>query len=452
MTIKYIQVKGILLLCAIFFSVNLYADKDAVSGRVCNTSEFDPNKTFLTFYGDSLGDQVDLGAYGYFGWEFYLITQKPEIDWNVQNLAVSGDTTNNTYDLIKFCTGPDKRANFRTADNVAIEIGGNNYRDNSVMLTYMPWKMGDVEERVTYNTRAIIRMLRNPLRNKKVLVMGNFPAMAKSPSLGDVGDYFKWFQYSPDGQIVVHNSEINKARLETQFGNGLVDLLKNIVVNINQIYNDFLTVLFKDWADEALLKLKSQADFTDIHTPTGQDDWYWKWIRDATKNKITHVASIGLMYHQGPLQAMANEENNYEHTFVYHDPAGHKQDVSVQYTKGGVDFLPLYMHFNFYPDSLAGFPYVANPILYSDPVHVNHFGYFYWAFHLAPKIESLGWQNMPATANYNGENCRVWNCGKAQDPPYGAEIIDEIKPEPVVPPPNPIDWLLLFCLFFGKCW
>lgn len=66
----------------------------------CNTmfepghpEAFEPNKTFLTFYGDSLGDLINEFAYGYFSWDQYLTLMYPAVEWNVQNLAHSGDTT-----------------------------------------------------------------------------------------------------------------------------------------------------------------------------------------------------------------------------------------------------------------------------------------------------------------------------------------------------------------------
>lgn len=176
---------------------------------ICNTINFDPDNTMITFYGDSLGDYVDEPGYGYFGWDTYLSIQNPNVNWKIQNLATGGWTTRNVHDRIKICSSTNaNRGVFKTADNVAIEIGGNDYRDNIALLMWMPWKLGAVDQRVTYNTRVLVRMLRNPLRRKKVLVMGNFPAISKSPTLGNYSDYFIYFKYWPTGQLLNAGEEL----------------------------------------------------------------------------------------------------------------------------------------------------------------------------------------------------------------------------------------------------
>src|SRR5690606_38892764 len=52
-------------------------------GNNCRT-DFDNDRTFLTFYGDSLGDYVDHPWYGAVGWEGYLSWHKPNIRWDIQ--------------------------------------------------------------------------------------------------------------------------------------------------------------------------------------------------------------------------------------------------------------------------------------------------------------------------------------------------------------------------------
>lgn len=128
----------------------------------CVQTNFDPNQTLVTFYGDSLGDLIDNDFYGYFGWETYLTAHNPGINWKIQNTAVGGWTTRDVYDLIKDCSSSEaNRKAYKTADNVAFEIGGNDYKDNLLLLMWMPWKLGAVDQRVTYNTHVIVRMLRN---------------------------------------------------------------------------------------------------------------------------------------------------------------------------------------------------------------------------------------------------------------------------------------------------
>jgi hypothetical protein len=72
---------------------NIISDRTSVKPNnpdpdSCQT-DFDPNSTLITFYGDSLGELIRLPLYGYFGWEWYLTTQEPRVRWDVQNFAVS---------------------------------------------------------------------------------------------------------------------------------------------------------------------------------------------------------------------------------------------------------------------------------------------------------------------------------------------------------------------------
>ncbi len=88
----------------LFSALNIHAYRTSVVPfnadiNPCQT-DFDPNSTLVTFYGDSLGELVSLPLYGYFGWEWYLTTQEPRVRWDVQNLARTGSRTQQVYDLI----------------------------------------------------------------------------------------------------------------------------------------------------------------------------------------------------------------------------------------------------------------------------------------------------------------------------------------------------------------
>ncbi|TGL18631.1 SGNH/GDSL hydrolase family protein [Leptospira yanagawae] len=424
-----------------FHSISVYAQS-----AQCITNTFNKDKTFLTFYGDSLGDLIDSPLYGYFGWDFYLSTQYPNINWNVQNFAVSGFTTENVYNLIQLCTNSLNRNHYQTAENVALEIGGNDYIMNVAMLVYMPWKFDAVDHRVTENTRILIRMLRNPLRNKKVLLMGNFPTLAKSPTLGDYPRYFAPFKHIPNGQIFDKAKEFEEAKKNEENQEITNSVIQAIVTYVIDLFTGALGT-----ALSLLLTAEEYISNTaeNYSNPTGQDDWYWRWHGENVRNPLTHAVSVGLMTHQRSLEVMAVEENNYAGTFVY-SQAGFS-DVTIQYQPGGVSFLPLYFYFIRHIDASLGDPYVANHNLYSDPIHINHIGYYLWSTILARRVVENGWHNLPQEANYGGEVCKVPNCGKAQAPPFGQEIIDPPAPV-VIEEPNDIDWILFLCLFTGKCW
>lgn len=88
----------------IFPFLNILGDRtsikpDSKEPDACQT-DFDPNSTLITFYGDSLGELVSLPLYGYFGWEWYLTTQEPRVRWDVQNLARTAWTTKSVWELI----------------------------------------------------------------------------------------------------------------------------------------------------------------------------------------------------------------------------------------------------------------------------------------------------------------------------------------------------------------
>ncbi len=333
------------LLIIIFPSKNAFADRTSVTlqgeeSLRCQT-DFDPNSTQITFYGDSLGDWIDFPfGYGYFGWEWYLSVHEPGIRWDIQNLAVGGNTTHSVYELIRECSASDiKRNNFRTADNVAIEIGGNDYKDNIAILYYMPWKFGDVDARVTHNTRVIVRALRNSLRNKKIILMGNFPVIAKSPILGDAGDYFTFWKYLPNGQITDKNKIYEETRIHNQFSEAMSASFMALLEGTKQIYDllvDFLAPLHG--ADLTKLLIAEPA----LNSRTGKDLWYWKHLAEW-KETPTSLMSIGMMFHQLSLMKMTDEENTNE--YAYEHKATNVVYPTVIYRAGRVKFVPLFGRF-----------------------------------------------------------------------------------------------------------
>lgn len=276
--------------------------------------------------------------------------------------------------------------------------------------------------------------------------MGNLPTIAKSPTLGDYPKYFAPFKYIPNGQIFDKAKEFEEAKQNEENEEDAKPIIQAIVTTVIDFFTVGLgTALSIILSAEEYIS-RTEADYSNL---TGQDDWYWRWHGENVKNPFTHAVSLGLMSHQHSLEVMAEEENNYSGTFVYTQPGF--SDITIQYQPGGVSFLPLYYFFIRHVDAGLGHPYVANQNLYSDPIHVNHIGYFLWSTILARRVVENGWQDLPPQANYGGELCRVWNCGRAQNPPYGQVIVDP-NPPVVVVEPDPIDWVLLLCLFTGKCW
>lgn len=242
--------------------------------------------------------------------------------------------------------------------------------------------------------------------------MGNFPTLAKSPTLGDYPKYFASFKYIPNGQIFDKAKEFEEAKQNAEnqeIANTVIQSIFSYVVN--QFLAGLETALSLILSAEEYIR-RTAEDYSNL---TGQDDWYWRWHGENVKNPLTHVLSLGLMSHQHSLEVMAQEENNDSGIYVY-SQAGFS-DITIQYQPGGVSFLPHYYDFIRHVDTRLGHPYVRNHNLYSDPNHVNHIVYFLWSTIFARRIVENEWHNFPQEANYGGELCRVWNCGRAQNPP-----------------------------------
>ncbi|AYV57999.1 LIC10707 family hydrolase [Leptospira kmetyi] len=417
-----------------------------------NPESFEPDKTFLTMYGDSLGDFVNEGLYGYFGWDKYLTLMNFGIAWNVQNLAIGGYTTENVYNFIRDCAySYERRINFKTAPNVAFEIGGNDFWHNSIMLTFMPWKFSAVVGRVAFNTKSILYQLRNPRRDKNVLVMGNFPNLSYSPTLGNINNYFVPLATHPDGLFSYNmdklHEEQQKAMLQDAeaaavallpYGwlgllfmpidmNELHGEFVQAIIGIKQAYNNALATIQIQTGIEELEILHIQIKNTGI-SPTNQDEWYWLWLH-TIKNNISMVTSLGMLFSQGLLEQTAEE-------------------VNAKY--GKVHFLPMYHLFIRQNDCFHfGQCWVANPWLYQDQVgHLNYIGYTVWAGALASKVTQLDWHNSLKNGppHYNGA------VSIPGDDTVVTSLPEEQAPQPVQVDPLPIDILLLICLFTGKCW
>ncbi|TGM98120.1 LIC10707 family hydrolase [Leptospira yasudae] len=417
-----------------------------------NPESFEPNRTFLTMYGDSLGDFVNQGGYGYFGWDKYLTLMNFGVSWNVQNLAVGGYTTYDVYTLISECarTAP-RRFNFKTAPNVAFEIGGNDFWHNSIMLTFMPWKFSAVVGRVAFNTKSILYQLRNPRRDKNVLVMGNFPNLSYSPTLGNTNSYFTPLATHPDGLFSYNMNKLHeeqqRAMLQEVQAAAIAVLpfgwlgLLYIPIDMNELHGDFVQAIIgiKQAYNNALATIQIQTGIEELGilrikiqntgtSPTGQDDWYWTWLH-TIKNNISMVTSLGMLFSQGQLEQTVAEVNS---------------------KYGKVHFLPMYHLFLHQRDCFEfGQCWVANPWLYQDQVgHLNYIGYTVWAGALAAKVTELGWHNslQNGPPKYNGA------VSIPGDDTVVTPLPEEQAPQPVQVDPLPIDILILICLFTGKCW
>lgn len=434
--------------------------KHFVEDTDCNTQfnnndpeSFEPSKTFLTMYGDSLGDFIDEPAYGYFGWDQYLTLMNFSVEWNVQNLAIGGYTTKSVYEFIAGCAlTPERRINFKTAPNVAFEIGGNDFWHNALLLTYMPWKFSSVVGRVAFNTKSILYQLRNPRRNKDILVMGNFPNLSYSPTLGNMNQYFSPMATQPDSGFSYNMSQLqseqkNAMREEEEASiltllppTGWITLLY-MPIDLDHLHTEFVeSILYiKEAYNRVIVNLEIQTGIEELDmlrtqiknagtSPTMQDDWYWLWLH-RVKNNVSMVTSLGMYFSQGAIEQAA-------------------QEVNGKY--GKVQFLPLYHLFIRQRDCFEfGQCWVANPWLYQDQIgHLNYIGYTVWAGALSAKVIELDWHNSLRNGppHYDGA------VSIPGDDTVVVALPEEQPPQNVEVEEWPIDFWILVCIFTGKCW
>lgn len=373
-------------------------------------------RTNVTWYGDSWGDYVDNPGYGYLDWETYFGMHRPDVDWRIQNLAIGGWTTGDVYSQIVDCAGsPEFRNQYKTASNVVLEIGGNDYVAHIPAMLWAPWMYPRIQQRVLNNTEAILVSLKHPRRHKNVLMVGHIPLPATSPTLGKLGDYFQSFAVQPgannlktmkevqekkqgpyDEQLIDATLESQKRLLGTEFANDLNARIATALESIDP--NGYLPFIDR-------LVSGSQC---------GTFAWYCAWVDLNASDLGWTSLSLAMLLHQGPLEEVARRNN--------------------------AEFLPMYPYFIREVDCSLGACWVAKHLLYSEPLHKNYLGYFLYSYHVSNKLVELGWQNIMPT-----------NGGLIDTPAIEIPISEEGTIAPVVVGPT-LEELFLLCLLTGVCW
>lgn len=457
------------------FIISIHADTTEKSGFPSCPSNINDNGSpaFITFYGDSLGDFVDLETHGIFGWDEYLKIHNPGVNWRVQNMAVAGWRTGDIIKLLGECVHSSARENFVTSNHVAFEIGGNDMVDWIPTLIFMPWKyfsypdpitgqyVVGANDRIIQNTRVITRILRHPQVDKDVLVMGNFPGLSYSPSLGHIGDYFDGMKKALDDTYT--NATANEHITDNPYGirvflADLVDYLVHVVPEYLRNVGLFivlgplgLTPAFTGQEDFDMRPNAPEREGIMAGFPNAPD-WYVEWVYKSSVSWTTSL-SLGLGLMQPGLEAAAMEERNITrnqapvYSKIVKDLNGDIDESLSEKTThrtGGnyVHFLPLYHNFVRWKDCFGwGQCWVGEPLYFRDglPGHINALGYLVWSRDLANKVVELGWHN----------DTTLRNDGKVVGT---TEVSVSIETADTTPQTSPIDWVLLFCILFGKCW
>ncbi|MEI1278623.1 SGNH/GDSL hydrolase family protein [Leptospira venezuelensis] len=141
--------------------------------------QYDSN-TLITMYGDSRSDFADAPPYNYTNMNALVGTDTTT--WNVQNFGVAGWTTTDLLGHLLNClkVDPDTQThnpinpNYITATKVAFEIGGNDMFHVAPFVYVYPWSMPTAILVAKDNIERIISVFQR--RNKKILLIGNYPA------------------------------------------------------------------------------------------------------------------------------------------------------------------------------------------------------------------------------------------------------------------------------------
>lgn len=292
-------------------------------------------------------DFVDFPGYGMANMGFYLGSDD---SWDVQNFGLNGETS---YGLFRYLAsfGDDKtnldclnNDGHIIADNVAFHIGGNDYRDGWVYVLALPWEIPNYVNRALNNIeRSMTRFYK---RKKNVLLIGNYPTIAYSPSMGEPKQYI--WGYSGGGFI--HPTQFDAS------------------VDQNMTRKNILDKLAED--AKSLL-----SDISQVLNPKPVTLTYPYWVDINTKTPTTLISLAALL-----------QESLHEEIVNRRRPYFQSQGKTLEY---------LNLWNAFVDGRVTQEPWVANHVMFSDLVHPNYLGFALWGKIVSDKIHSLGWDSVP---------------------------------------------------------
>jgi hypothetical protein len=275
--------------------------------------------------------------------------------------------------------------NFKTAYNVAFEIGGNDYVNRIPFFILNPALYITRVPESRDNIASIIYTLQ--MREKNVLLIGNYPALAWSARLGDPMSYAGYNGFNP--KVLKAYSTTDRGSL---LGEDNEKFLKQVIkkIIIGSIFMpDALSVIGSSIGSS----LSGQEDsdlnsaYQDALHAVGQDAGgqenknlarmsigSYSWWTTISLKAIATVPSVGVVLLENEIRAMVANPSAF----------GLKP---FQYVSTAEVFL--------YPPAQYE-PWVVNPNLMTDVVHKNHLGYTIWGKLVGDKIREMGWQNEKA--------------------------------------------------------
>ena len=233
-----------------------------------------------------------------------------------------------------------KKDTFKIHENVAFHIGGNDFMAASLLLKIFPWKYGDVVNLVANNHERIISRLQR--RNKKILLIGQYPTIAYSIQYGPASLWFSNFRHIKDA---CRDFECSYGFQDTlsQFGDSIESKLV-------QLAN--------------LLGLAGKNKYRNLS--------YESWVVRISDPPT--VASLGLWFlEHEQIPEIVNRRRAYgaeiDHHYLWHT-------MTWWIGLGGTDEF-----------------WIANRDLMADRQHPNPYGFWIWGQQVGQKMKTMGWLN-----------------------------------------------------------
>jgi len=372
--------------------LNSCEKKRICKDTICSTEAFYNRDTAVTFFGDSRIDLVSNLFYGAGSLDAYIGAS--EGSWNVQNFGVSAMTSEGLRNLIQFCFSRDdsnptlpKYPAFKITYNVAFEIGGNDFLTRFPLFILFPTLYITEAPQARDNITSIIYTLQR--RERNVLLIGNYPAVAHSLSLGRAESY-AWRDVNPKVASAVLQSEQNQEtkQLITEIskkllvGSIFLPGTWNLLLSIGSSFPGQLDSDINFAYQSALRQLRlDEGRFDDAQIarmPIGSYTW-WKKIASTS---IATVPSLGIVFLENELRNLNANPGAFElRPFHY------------------VSTLEFFLH----PKARSE-PWVVNPDLMGDLVHKNHLGYLVWGRLVGDKIRALEWDKVKGVDDSLGSN------------------------------------------------
>jgi hypothetical protein len=288
--------------------LNLDSGAGVSKEQTCSTKGYYDTNTAVTFFGDSRADLVDVPIYGFSSLDNYFATGG---SWNIQNFGVAGMDSQGFKNQIQACfrRDPDNSAkplfpNFKIAYNVAFEMGGNDFVNQFPFFIINPALYITRVPQARDNIVSVIYTLQ--MREKNVLLVGNYPAVSWSVRLGDPAGYAGYSGINPNVINALIDIDHHKPIAERDL-TFLTQVFKKLMIGS---FMPFAMSIFG--AVYSSLPGQEQSDLNSVYQDalhlvhadgTGQDDknfarmatGSYKWWVKVSSKAVGTIPSLGVV-------------------------------------------------------------------------------------------------------------------------------------------------------------